>query len=185
MAEGSADDVKYVCALLDDLATVTDVDTKRVFATGISNGGIDALSTGCGNVGSNRRNCSGGRDYRHRREQTEAARAGDALSYGKADNMVPFGGPDKGTPKFLTFKSVEESVAIWRKINECPDEPTITEFPDKEDDGTKVTKKTYGPGKNGAEVVLIEIEGGGHNWPGRNADQPDRQVNARTFQPTT
>ena len=40
MAEGSADDVKYVGALLDDLATVINVDTKRVFATGISNGGM-------------------------------------------------------------------------------------------------------------------------------------------------
>jgi polyhydroxybutyrate depolymerase len=30
-----------------------------------------------------------------------------------------------------------------------------------------VRQKTYGPGKDGAEVVLIEIEGGGHTWPGQ------------------
>ena len=34
------DDVGFTRALLDDLATVTNVDAKRVFATGISNGGI-------------------------------------------------------------------------------------------------------------------------------------------------
>jgi polyhydroxybutyrate depolymerase len=165
MAEGSADDVRYVGAILDDLATVTNVDSKRVFATGISNGGmmcyrlaaemsdrIAAIAPVAGTIAI---------------EECKPKRPVPVMHFhGKADKMVPFGGPDKGTPKFLTFKSVEESIAVWRKINQCPDEPTITEFPDKEDDGTKVTKKTYGPGKDGAEVVLIEIEGGGHTWPG-------------------
>ena len=31
----------------------------------------------------------------------------------------------------------------------------------------KVTQKTYGGGKDGAEVVLVVIEGGGHTWPGQ------------------
>ena len=82
---------------------------------------------------------------------------------------VPFAGPNNGTPKFLTFKSVEETVRIWCKINDCPQEPQVTDVPDKEDDGTKVRTKTYGPAKDGAEVVLIEIEGGGHTWPGQKA----------------
>jgi polyhydroxybutyrate depolymerase len=43
----------------------------------------------------------------------------------------------------------------------------VEELPDRARDGTKVTKKTYGGGKGGAEVVLVEIEGGGHTWPGR------------------
>ncbi len=34
------DDVKFIGALLDDLGTVTNIDPKRVFATGISNGGM-------------------------------------------------------------------------------------------------------------------------------------------------
>jgi polyhydroxybutyrate depolymerase len=28
-------------------------------------------------------------------------------------------------------------------------------------------EKVYGPGEDGAEVVLVEIEGGGHTWPGK------------------
>ena len=30
-----------------------------------------------------------------------------------------------------------------------------------------ITKHTYGPGRDGAEVVLFSIEGGGHTWPGK------------------
>ena len=31
----------------------------------------------------------------------------------------------------------------------------------------KVTRKTWGGGKKDSEVVLIEIDGGGHTWPGQ------------------
>ncbi len=31
----------------------------------------------------------------------------------------------------------------------------------------KVTRKTWSGGNEDSEVVLIEIEGGGHTWPGQ------------------
>ena len=39
-ADHRPDDVKFVSMLLDDLATVMNVDPKRVYATGMSNGGM-------------------------------------------------------------------------------------------------------------------------------------------------
>ena len=36
----------------------------------------------------------------------------------------------------------------------------------KDGDKIKVSRNTYGNGKEGAEVVLIVIEEGGHTWPG-------------------
>lgn len=30
-----------------------------------------------------------------------------------------------------------------------------------------MTRKTYGPGKKGSEVVLVIFQGGGHTWPGQ------------------
>jgi polyhydroxybutyrate depolymerase len=87
--------------------------------------------------------------------------------HGTADRIVPFAGPAKRSSEFPIFKSVEETIRLWCKIDGCPETPKVTEFPDKVDDGTTVKRKTYGPGKDGTEVVLIEIEGGGHTWPGR------------------
>jgi polyhydroxybutyrate depolymerase len=166
LAEHSADDVKYVAHLLDDLVHVVNVDQKRVFATGMSNGGmmcyrlaaelsdrIAAIAPVAGTMAI---------------DEAKPKRPVSVLHFhGTADALVPVDGPGRGTPKFLTFKSVEESIRIWCKINQCPETSVTTCFPNKVDDGTTVKQKTYGPGQDGAEVVLIEIEGGGHTWPGQ------------------
>jgi polyhydroxybutyrate depolymerase len=86
----------------------------------------------------------------------------------QADEAVPFrGGRGKLDPSGTVFYSVEHSIRAWVKADGCNAEPMKDALPDKADDGTKVTRKTYGGGKDGAEVVLILIEGGGHTWPGR------------------
>lgn len=87
--------------------------------------------------------------------------------HGTADRIVPPTGPGNRTPRFLTFKSVDETIRLWANLNGCPPEPKTVDLPAATDDGTKVRCTTYGPGKDGAEVVLITIEGGGHTWPGQ------------------
>jgi polyhydroxybutyrate depolymerase len=161
-----ADDVKFVNVLLDDLATVVNVDAKRVYATGCSMGGmmcyrlaaelsdrIAAIAPVAGTMAG---------------EVAKLKRPVPVMHFhGTADKIVPFDGPSPGTPKFLAFKSVEETIRIWCKLDGCPEKPKVTELPDKVDDGTTVQRKVYGPGKDGSEIVLIEIRGGGHTWPGR------------------
>jgi polyhydroxybutyrate depolymerase len=56
---------------------------------------------------------------------------------------------------------------VWRKLNGCPEVGETVDLPDVADDGTTAKRTTYGPGREGAEVVLIEIENGGHTWPGK------------------
>ncbi|MCA9122924.1 MAG: prolyl oligopeptidase family serine peptidase [Planctomycetaceae bacterium] len=168
LAEQSADDVKYVRLLLDDLANIANIDSRRVYATGMSNGGmmcyrlaaemsdrIAAIAPVAGTVTV---------------DESKPGRPVPVMHFhGTADTIVPFDGLGEKAPRFLPFKSVEESIAIWCQIDGCPDAPTITEFPDRVEDGTTVRRKFYGPGKNGTEVVLIEIEGGGHTWPGQKS----------------
>jgi len=62
--------------------------------------------------------------------------------------------------------SVDDSIQKWVKLNGCDEKPK-TEALSKDGDEMKVTRKTYGSGKDGAEVVLVVIEGGGHTWPGQ------------------
>lgn len=160
------DDVAFTRLLLDDLALWINVDPQRIYATGMSNGGImayrvaselsdriAAIASVCGPMG------------------TDSCSPQHPVSvmhfHGTADVFIPFaGGKGKGVSG-TTFYSVEHSIRAWVTANHCDAVPIISELPNVARDGTRVIRTTYGGGKDGAEVVLISIEGGGHTWPGR------------------
>jgi polyhydroxybutyrate depolymerase len=96
--------------------------------------------------------------------------------HGTDDRLAPFHG-GRGALD-LSFRSVEYSIRAWVEANGCPPEPVITKEPDNADDGMTVERRSYGPGKDGAEVVLVVVEGGGHTWPGR--DPPYRFLGKST-----
>jgi polyhydroxybutyrate depolymerase len=162
------DDVAFARALLDDLAKVANVDPKRVYATGMSNGAImcyllaselsgriAAIAPVSGPMGT---------------EKCDPKRPVSVIHFhGSDDQHAPFkGGKGAKSLAQIEFYSVEHSIRAWVRANGCPETPTVTDLPDKADDGMTVQRKTYGPGKDGAEVVLFVINGGGHTWPGRD-----------------
>ena len=55
---------------------------------------------------------------------------------------------------------------IWRKWDGTSPQPVIENLPEHTDDGTTVRREVYRGGKQGTEVVVYVIEGGGHTWPG-------------------
>ena len=165
-AANGLDDVEFTRRLLDDVANACTIDPKRVFATGMSNGGImayrlaselsdriAAIAPVGGPMG------------------TKGCRPGRPVSvihfHGTDDAFAPFqGGRGRGLSG-TSFFSVDHSIAAWVEADGCNPTPVTIRLPDTTDDGTTVTRTTYGQGKDGAEVVLIAIEGGGHTWPGR------------------
>ena len=71
----------------------------------------------------------------------------------------------------MKLQGVEESVQTWVKLNGCDEEPK-TDALSKDGDEMKVTRTRYGGGRDGSEVVLVLIEGGGHTWPGQPPPVP-------------
>ena len=165
------DDVGFTRCLLDDLATVANVDSKRVFATGISNGGIlcyrlaselsdriAAIAPISGTMGTAICNPERPVSVMH--------------FHGTDDRIVPFNGGKGLGDRILgkpVFVSVDQTIQTWVKADGCPESPVVVCEPTKVDDGTSVQRKTYGPGNDGSEVVLFTINGGGHIWPERDS----------------
>lgn len=162
------DDVAFVSALLDDLEKVSSVDRRRIFATGISNGGmmsyrlaaelsdrIAAIAPVAGTLGI---------------DDVKPKRPVSVLHFhGTDDKFLPFaGGRGAKSITQTVFHLVEQTLSTWVKINGCPVLPKTTKVPHVAKDEMRVTRREYGAGKNGAEVVLYLIEGGGHTWPGRH-----------------
>ncbi|MCY2963507.1 MAG: prolyl oligopeptidase family serine peptidase [Planctomycetota bacterium] len=149
MAEGKADDVAFIGKLLDDLGTVVNVDEKRVYACGMSNGGmmcyrlaaelsdrIAAVAPVAGTIAI---------------EESKPKRPVPVIHFhGSKDNIVPFEMVKGKAPSFMNLKGVEDSIQTWVKLNGCEEKP-----------------KTDTISKDGSEVVLVVIEEGGHTWPGQ------------------
>src|SRR5208337_1271432 len=103
-----SDDVGYVARLLDDLATVVNIDPKRVFATGMSNGGmmcyrlaaelsdrIAAIAPIAGTIAI---------------DESKPKRPVPVIHFhGTKDTFVPFEMAKGKTPRFMRLKSVDES----------------------------------------------------------------------------
>ena len=160
------DDVAFLRTLLDDLATVLKVDPRRVFAAGLSNGGM--MSYRIAVEMSDRIAAIAAVGGTLTVRDPQPARAVPAIHFhGTDDRIVPYAGPARRHPSGISFQSVPETIAAWVKLTGCPDRPVVQEVPDQFDDGTTVKITTYGPGRQGAEVVLVDVKGGGHTWPGK------------------
>jgi polyhydroxybutyrate depolymerase len=86
--------------------------------------------------------------------------------HGTTDEYIPFlGGKGKKSISGTQYWSVDHSIRTWVKSNGCDEKPKV-DLLSKSGDEMTVTRNTYATGKDGTEVVLVVIEGGGHTWPG-------------------
>lgn len=72
----------------------------------------------------------------------------------------------KQSPPFLTFLSVDETIAVWTGQNHCPAILHPKFLPNSARDATSVIRYSYAPCDARADVRLYWILGGGHPWPG-------------------
>ena len=178
------DDVGFFKSLIDHLILRYPIDSKRIFVTGISNGGLMSYQLSCSLPDKIRA-------IAPVTAQIPAAIAplcgfesavSLAVFNGTEDPLVPYSGGQItvfGRQRGAVL-STDETVRIWRRKNRCRPEPLITELPDIEADGTRVTKIEYSRCKNESKVVLYRIEGGGHTWPNGRQYLPVRRIGRTT-----
>jgi polyhydroxybutyrate depolymerase len=173
------DDVKFISNLIDTLTAKYKVDTKRVFSTGISNGGffsiylayklsdkILAIAPVTANIAENLAD-----------EFKPEYPVSILLINGTKDPLVKYDGGAVGFGEdgFGRGKSVstDRTIQIWTKNNECSQSPLVEDIDNKNlADKCKATKYIYNNCKDNTEVILVKIEGGGHTWPGASQYLP-------------
>jgi polyhydroxybutyrate depolymerase len=136
------DDVGFLHALVDRLASDHDVDRSRVYVTGISNGGSMTLCL--------------------------ALQAPDfARAYAAVVASVPTPENMAVTPKNqpVSVLSTPSSIDYFRKLAGLEGTPQVRRFPDLDPgDGSTVERSLWpAPGKR--SVALHAIKGGGHGVP--------------------
>ncbi len=157
----NVDDVAFITALLADIMARFNVDRRRIYAVGFSNGGAMVfrlgreLSSFLAAIA-----CVAATDWLDTPEVATPV----AMLYmtGTADPLNPIDGGEVfiGQRSYGVKPPVQQSIDKWVEMLGCPADP-ITIYAS---DG--VLGVTYRPCTEESEVVLYTIDGLGHWWPG-------------------
>jgi polyhydroxybutyrate depolymerase len=168
--ERGVDDVGFIKQLLEKTSAELNIDRKRVYAAGISNGAMMSYRLGLelpDRLAAIAAVAGALPEPLYRREWNGRPLPAIIIN-GTADPLVPFEG---GEVRFYRKRlgrviSVPETVAFWAKHNKCAADPQVVELPlQTHKSGLKVRKTSYANCCPGADLEFYAVEGGGHTWP--------------------
>lgn len=166
--EPRRDDLAYFSRVISQMETAYPIDSRRIFATGISRGGQASYFLACKLPGRIRAIAPFTMPLPAFME--DACRQGSpipiALFNGTADPLVPY---DGGIISFLGLErdrvlSTDETLALWRTRNGCSRSADERETVNRVGDNTQVEHLSWRT-CSGGPVELYRIVNGGHTWP--------------------
>jgi len=168
------DDVGFVAAVLDAIPRTHPVDPRRIYATGISNGAVFShylaahLSPRIAAIAPVVGGIADPPDAWLRPEHPVSV----LILQGTTDPLVPYrGGPVAfGRGRII---DTEDAARRWARLNGAGPEPRSTVLPAPGKDHCGGLRLTYSGGRDGSEVVLVRLDGGGHTWPGGGQYLPE------------
>jgi polyhydroxybutyrate depolymerase len=157
-AENNVDEAAFVRQILSDLGTITSIDTKRIYATGFSAGGMLSYRLACemSDTFAAIAPVAGALVY-------SPCQPGQPVSvmqvHGMSDTAIPYAG---GVGLFMSgnnvFPPVEQEIATWAQLDGCTGSAQV------EKQGM-TTHTIYASCKAGSAVELYTLDALGNNWP--------------------
>jgi polyhydroxybutyrate depolymerase len=168
-------DTEFFLSIVEDLGQTTPMDHRAVYCCGISNGGMFAqrlaLELGRDHIAGI---ASVAGALPTRLMETFPHGSGSIatvpvlLMPGRDDPLVRWEGGEVFIPWENRIRgkveSFEETLKFWLNRNQCETSPVKEQVHDATpDDGMRAIEKRY---QGGSEVLVFELEGAGHTWPG-------------------
>jgi polyhydroxybutyrate depolymerase len=154
-ARNGPQDVTFISDLLDQVEDSVCIDTRRVYGTGVSNGGGFTARIGCQLSGRFTAIAPVAGGYRAIPD-CHATRPVSVLEiHGTADRAVPYWGKP---PDYRG--SVPRYLAGWRRIDHCGSKPVDQRM------AAGTLRQVWAGCADGTRVEHIKRWGRGHEWPG-------------------
>lgn len=160
-------DIQFVIDLLDLLETQYNINTNRVYSTGMSNGGFMSYDLAC--FLSNRitaiASVTGTMNIQHFIACNPNKPIPVMQIHGTSDKTVDYNGT-------IVNMNIDTLVKKFVKHNGCITTPTFTQIPDNVNivDNCTAEHYVYSGGQNNSSVELYKIIGGDHSWPGASVN---------------
>jgi polyhydroxybutyrate depolymerase len=167
------DDVGFALAVLKDVSARVMVDAGRVYATGLSNGSMMAYRLGA--EASDRIAAVAGVAGTMALERFAPKRPLAVMHIHSMQDPIAryeggFGAPSTIADTRMLNASVEDALRKWLDFDGCPIKPAVVDTvagkAGTPDEGHSAIRRVYSPCREGVEVVLWQLSGPGHVWPG-------------------
>jgi polyhydroxybutyrate depolymerase len=170
-----ADDIDFLNQMLDQMALKFSLDQARIYATGLSEGGLMAMKAGCSMADRIAAIAPVGAAMPKTMICLPSRPLPVVMINGTSDPVVPYGG---GTEHNLHLPviSVEDSAKAWAKMARCAEKPTQSKLPAREKGGMETKVETYDGCQQGAQVVSYSVKGAGNTWPGGEQYEVEKEV---------
>ena len=148
------DDVGFVLGMVKAIAAATPIDPNRVYAAGVSNGGILSYTLACESdvfaaigpvAGTMLTDCA------------DPHPTSVLHIHGLADSTIPFDGSRGDGPASIDGPSIESVLEAWRVTDGCGSAAVST---------AGVVASSIAACAEGRTVELVTIADGEHGWPG-------------------
>lgn len=168
------DDVAFVASLIEKYAAEGSADPKRIYVTGLSNGGAMTMTLVCAranlfaaaaSVTMNLTDESAGACHPQRPVPM-------LVMNGTADPLIPYEG-GKGASRYAVdgFWSAAKTLAFWRRVNGCEaQDAASTDLDDRDSADQSTVTRISSRCPPGRDVLLYRVNGGGHRMPGGSSD---------------
>jgi len=170
-----ADDVAFLNQMLDQLALKYSVDTRRIYATGLGDGGFMALRVGC-SMADRVVAIAAVSANLPKKMICVPSRPLPALFMDGTDDPIDSYNGGTYKPGHFAVLSAEDSAKTWAKFDRCGEKPAQDKLPASEKGGKEIKTFTYGACHDNAQVVLYSVKGGGNTWPGGEQYSSEKEV---------
>ena len=165
---GAADDVAFTDALIKEIEASYSLDSTRIYATGMSNGGYMSFFLACmlSETIAAAASVTGSMTKEMRTNCDPGRRTAIMQIHGTKDSIVPYDGNEWSL-------SIDSVMQFWASNNQCADSPVESDVADiNKNDGSTVAHVTYGGCAGGYGVEHYRVVNGGHTWPGAGRNYP-------------
>jgi polyhydroxybutyrate depolymerase len=169
-----ADDVGFIGQMLDQLATKFSVNSSRIYAAGLSEGGFMSLRLGCALGDRIAGVAAVGAAMPKTMICLPSRPVPVVLINGTSDPVVPYGGGTEHNLQ-LAVISVEDSAKSWAKIDRCAEKPEHSKLSGGKG-GTETKVDTYTGCQQDSAVVSYSLKGAGNTWPGGMQYEVEKQI---------
>jgi len=170
-----ADDIAFFNQMLDYLGTKFSVDSSRIYAVGLSEGGFMSMRAGCALGDRIAAIAAVGAAMPKTMICLPTRPVPSVMINGTSDPVVPYGGGTEHNQN-LTTLSVEDSAKAWARIDRCEEKPEKSKISPSGKGGMETKVDTYNSCQQDAQVVLYSVKGAGNTWPGGEQYEAENAV---------